>query len=319
MYRQPELFAISWGRKLRQGADVIWRHWLTGWVLIACSGLLYLFWAYNIPSPGKAVAALAVIAAVMTFRGEIGGLEKFFWMIILFAFLFMELRAIDRDRAIYAKEQEKARKEEATAFGTIGDGIKTAITMSEDQFKETVSQQSRNFDATMKKSQVTIDEVTGGSSYAIVFPDLTPRAVPTFPLTVTVCNKCQYGVPHARIYLQPDTASGDPGALIYEGPVDPDAGVTTGTTITPVLTGETVYRVTVFARNKPTFERLRVRLNADSHLWECSWHIEREEKRPHFNSKTRMAEGEVMRVLGDTPWMSNGATPINPAKRKVLH
>jgi len=49
--------------------------------------VLYFYWRVQIPSPGKAVAALAALAALMTFRPEAGGFEKFVCMVIIIAFL----------------------------------------------------------------------------------------------------------------------------------------------------------------------------------------------------------------------------------------
>jgi hypothetical protein len=119
MYRQFELFGLRWAIRLRSIANDIWKSHYFGWALISCSGLGYLYWSSHVPSPGEAVAALAVLAAIMTFRGEIGGLEKFFWMLVLFAFLFMELRAIDKDRADYAREQGKIKAEKSKHFNAL--------------------------------------------------------------------------------------------------------------------------------------------------------------------------------------------------------
>jgi hypothetical protein len=80
-----------------------------------------------------------------------------------------------------------------------------------------------------------------------------------------------------------------------------------------------MYEVTVFARNKPTRETLKVRFNAQLQRWECSWHIERQEKIGHVNPKTQMAEGEVMRVLEDAPWSTNREALVDPDKTTVIH
>src|SRR5258708_3564271 len=119
MDQQIELFALRWRIKVRSFVNDVWRNQVFGISAILLSATLCVYWSWRTPSPGKAVAAMAVAAAVMTFRGEIGGLEKFFWMVVLFAFLFLELRAIDRDRAIYASEQAEVRKAEHEAFQKI--------------------------------------------------------------------------------------------------------------------------------------------------------------------------------------------------------
>jgi hypothetical protein len=209
-------------------------------------------------------------------------------------------------------------------FSKIGQGIETGITQNEKQFKETVRQQSVHFDATMAKEQANIDAVTGGNSYVVAIPSLTDEH--TLVLDLIVCFKCKDSVPNARVSLQSNIASNaniasnDLGSLVYSGAIDPNFALTTDTTITPALTGETDYRISVMARNKPTFEMLRVRFNAQSQSWECSWHIEREEVRPHFNLQTQMAEGQVLKVLEDQPWSRVlTKTQINPEKRTIVH
>jgi len=54
---------------------VLWKSKWTGVVLLAGFTWLFAEWFLYGPSPGKAVAALAVAAAVMTLRPEMGGLE----------------------------------------------------------------------------------------------------------------------------------------------------------------------------------------------------------------------------------------------------
>jgi hypothetical protein len=139
MYRQIELLGLRCVISLRSLADNMWRSRRFGLMLIFVAGVGYLYWSYHIPSPGKAVAALAVVAAVMTFRGELSGLEKFFWTLVLFAFLFVELRAIDKDRATYASEQKEIRGKEAEQFNAIGEEIKLAIKQGQDNFATTAT------------------------------------------------------------------------------------------------------------------------------------------------------------------------------------
>jgi hypothetical protein len=78
-----------------------------------------IFWLFRIPSPGKAVTAMAVAAAVMTLRGEIGGFEKFCWLTLLFIFLIVEIRAIDKDR----QEHEEKFRTTLQGFETTIAGI----------------------------------------------------------------------------------------------------------------------------------------------------------------------------------------------------
>jgi hypothetical protein len=93
---------------VRKRIDYVWKSGLAGLLLVSGFIALSAIWFHWTPSPGKAVAALAVGATVMTFRGELGGLEKFCWTGVLFALLLIEVRAIDKDRA----ENNAAQREE---------------------------------------------------------------------------------------------------------------------------------------------------------------------------------------------------------------
>lgn len=284
---------------------------------------LLVYWEISIPTPGSAVAALGVAAAAMSLRGEMQGKEKVAWILLLFAFLSLELTSINIDHRAHEEMEAQVRWQEAQHFKKIGDdfnsGLTSVITQDEKQFKETVSQQSKHFDATMAKEQMNIDEVTGGKSYVIVYPDFTPRRDNTFPLMVMVCGTCQYSVPDATIHFQENPLSSQNGPVIFHGTVNPNISTAPGSTITPDEVNGNTYKILVLARNKPTREVLKVRFNRQRGKWECSWHIARQEKPPHYNAATNMAEGEVLRILEDSGWRSNSETPINPEKTTVIH
>jgi hypothetical protein len=121
--------------------------------------ILLAFWNAHspFPSPGEAVAALAVAAAVMTLFGEMKGKEKLAWMLILFGFLYLELSSVDIERTAQEEIQNEARAEQLRHFGEIGNGIRGAIERSQ-----------RQFDATMSGINKNINAVTGGSSFCFV-------------------------------------------------------------------------------------------------------------------------------------------------------
>ncbi len=236
--------------------------------------------------------------------------QKVFWLLLIGAFLFSEFRAIDKDRAISDFEQGLIRLQERGQLNNI-------LQQSQLQFKETLDQQKQHFDATMQKEQINADEITGGNSFVVVFPDFTPK-IDTFPLIIAVCQTCGYSVFDAYIYFQSDLMSNDNGTLFYHDTINQNVGYNSKFTISPSRTQESQFRITVVARNKPTKEILKVRFNAHSGRWECSWHIERTEKNPHYNPTTKMAEGLVVRDLQDWDWNSNQQTPINQNKIKVI-
>lgn len=82
-----------------QLAEKLWKKQWFGWMLVAIFGFVWACWRFiRIPAPGKSVAMLAAAAAVMTFRENMHGREKFVWCLVLIGFLTMEFQSIDRDR-----------------------------------------------------------------------------------------------------------------------------------------------------------------------------------------------------------------------------
>jgi hypothetical protein len=103
--------------------------------------LLYIFfallwyWNLHVPSPGKSVAVLAIVAAIMAVVGEMKGKEKIAWILLLFGFLHVELNSIDKERAAAETIRSIAVAQETKQFSDIGAGIKQAIQEGSEHFK----------------------------------------------------------------------------------------------------------------------------------------------------------------------------------------
>lgn len=95
--------------------------------MIGAFSLWYARWCYNLPSPAKAATVLAVIAAIMSYRGEPEGFEKMFWTLVLFAFLFVELRAIDHKDQFDELARQGQERIEENNFRLVGRGIETLL------------------------------------------------------------------------------------------------------------------------------------------------------------------------------------------------
>src|ERR1700730_9795005 len=78
--------------------EKVWRHRAMGWTLLAGFTVLAFYWNSNLPTVGKAIAMLAVVAAIMATLRNVGGFLEFAWVLLLFGFLFVEMRAIDEDK-----------------------------------------------------------------------------------------------------------------------------------------------------------------------------------------------------------------------------
>jgi hypothetical protein len=99
--------------------DALWKSRTFGWFLVLVAFSLFAWWQFYVPTPGKAVAALAVAAAIMSLRPEATGIERTAWMLVLCGFLYVELRTIDKDRSESAQRQIEAQQQEDNRF----DGI----------------------------------------------------------------------------------------------------------------------------------------------------------------------------------------------------
>jgi hypothetical protein len=323
----PRVILLRWKIETHAWLEAVWEDRRFGialtTVFTACCACLF-FWIT--PPPGVSIAVMGIAAAFMTARTKASGAEKAAWMMIISCLLVIEVSAIRKDRKEnndkiekLLDEEHSARSEAKNNFEGIGHGIQATIELSQNQFKATVLQQSRHFDATMAKQQTNIDEVTGGHSFVVVYPDLTPTGKNEFPLYVGLCPSCQYSVPDAYIYLQRDVNSPLIGELIrHETIASNFFTLTLPVTITATTTGETDFKITVLARNKPTLEILKVRFNASLKQWECSWEVSRIEKMPHRNPKTGLAEGMLTKVLGINSWEGNSQTALDPVKNKLI-
>jgi hypothetical protein len=137
----------------------IWHKKPLGVFLLYLFIALLAFWEIRTPSPGEAVAVLAVAAAAMTVLGEMKGKEKVAWILLLFSFVWVELTSIKMERKAQEDIQKEARAEQLQHFGEIGNGI-----------RESIKESDRNFNATMGKTNQVLENITGGDSFAYVSP-----------------------------------------------------------------------------------------------------------------------------------------------------
>jgi hypothetical protein len=127
------VFAVGlWGKSLpvRVWLDSAWKSPWMGVLLLVCSWATATYWLFCTPSPGKSVGALAVVATVMTLRGELSGIEKTFLTLVLFVFVLIEIRAIDKDRA----DNEQKQRE---FFQAQNEGFNGIATQAASNFKQT--------------------------------------------------------------------------------------------------------------------------------------------------------------------------------------
>lgn len=253
------------------------------------------------------------------FWEKIGAVGKMSWIAMLFIMLATEYRAIDKAQ----NDSDLAQQKSLTA---IGDGFKAVIRESSEDFKRTSEQASAQFEATMNRSNLLVNGVrksieaqTGGNSYVVVAPVYSKDDDLELHLGIIACATCTDSIPSAHIFMNMVYPTQEKDSLIFEGQIDPGYYQYGTKTITPFTVGESTYAIRVYARNKPTTEVLSIRFNYIQQIWEYSYRVAREMKRPHYNPKTKLAEGLVATQLEYQPWISSHMTTVDPKHMKLNH
>ena len=81
-----------------------------------------IYWHWHPPAPNKAVLALAAVAALMVLADMLP-IHKAIYLVIIIALVFTENRAIDKDRADFARDEAGRRQEENQKFSDIGTAV----------------------------------------------------------------------------------------------------------------------------------------------------------------------------------------------------
>jgi hypothetical protein len=145
-------------------------------ICMVASIVVTAYWFVDIPEAGKAVALLGAVAVFLALRGEIKeihGSEKIIWTLVVFALLWTELRAINKDHGINAEKEAVARTEQLTNFRAIADGINTTIKQSQQQFDASMAKTSQLLDTTQKVSNLAKENlvnITGEGSHPCIVP-----------------------------------------------------------------------------------------------------------------------------------------------------
>jgi len=123
--------------------------------------LLLWHWQNHIPYPGTAATALAVVAGIMTLRGEMDGKEKLAWIVLLLGFLLLETTSIVKEHEAQQAEQDIIRAQQISSFRAIAKRIDRSIEQGENQFSATMSRS----DTISKEIAGTVRNITGGDSF----------------------------------------------------------------------------------------------------------------------------------------------------------
>ncbi len=151
----------------------MWRRAWFGYIFIALAAFVWILWYRHIPPPSYAVVVMGIAAGIMALRPDMPGRERWLWTVVLFAFAFIEFKAINDDRYKQDEKQKAALREEREHFGAIGTGIESAIQKSDEHFQATMSSTDALIDkstALMTLSKENIDAVTGGDTFCWILP-----------------------------------------------------------------------------------------------------------------------------------------------------
>ena len=130
------------------GAKRLWNSARIGIPLWIAGALFAGYWFFCVPTPGKAVAALAVVAGIMSVR-EIKILGKISWVVLLVCLLSIEFRAIDKDHADNVKAQKEFFDTQKAGFAGISTQAQTNFAATATSLKVAIMA----LDSTLKSSQ----------------------------------------------------------------------------------------------------------------------------------------------------------------------
>ena len=149
-----------------------------GWLHFAVQtvvGFLCVYWYWHVPAPNKAALCLAGVAAIMALA-EMRPLAKAFYFFLIVALLFVENRAIDKDRRDFAEAEACRRAEENAEFSGIGNTITQNV-------QKLLDHSDAQFRTTMGGIGDTMKMQTGGDSFAYI--TFTPEPNQQFLVSVT--------------------------------------------------------------------------------------------------------------------------------------
>jgi hypothetical protein len=122
----------------------------------------------------------------MSIRPEMHLPEKLCWSVILGVFLVAEIHSIHADRTASSKQYIEDRRVQNEAFGSVLQAEKAAIVTTLKGFNEQQDANRHLLESTKAISTLTehsLDNITGGDSYAVVMPLLSTGG-DTIPLLI---------------------------------------------------------------------------------------------------------------------------------------
>jgi hypothetical protein len=154
-------------RLWEEKAEKVWKSWPTSVLLCGIGAAAAMWVRWTLPAPGISIAILGLVAAVMSLRGEMRPLEKASWMLIISTLLVAEIQSIRTDRTHADSQAKSDRVAQDRAFELV-------LKKEDAQLQETL----RGFEAVGRLAKKSIENQTGGDSYAYVTPQMGVTPIP---------------------------------------------------------------------------------------------------------------------------------------------
>jgi len=246
--------------------------WVLPTVLCAVAVFVsrHLFVTGHRPPVGVYIAIAGVVAGVLQLRKEPSKTEKAAWIVLMTVLLVAEIRNL------YVEDSRQAARFQgiANSLRETKDGLK----QTSDTLKNNIDENAKQFDATMKRSnqilglsEESLNNITGGDSYAFVMAGITPS--PPFQLAVDVVGK--YPVHDFHPNIQQEFGS-DPTSVqkqiasMHALPVG-DGDFVPGITDIGESIGPGTYFVRLISRNEWLSEMIDISQCKDGKWSEAIW------------------------------------------------
>lgn len=236
-----------------------------------CPQVIHVPWH---PSVGVCIGVLGLVAAVLPFlREKVGRKEKSFWVVLLTGCLTVEVWSIRLEDIKRDREQEFTSCENLRAFKMIADGLRDDGLANQAHYTSTISRVDGVLTTTQNVARLArenLQNVTGGNSYAYVYPKLIIGSLSDYILEihnmgeqvltgVTVKTSLVIsGVPQPGVKGIPDLVTRE-NRVLNIGTLAPNTGEKIPEVVlTPELRadGTATYRLLINAQNKGVQETL---------------------------------------------------------------
>jgi len=233
---------------------------LVAWVLVLAFAGLTLLAVYHPQSPGVSIGILALVAGIMSLRGEMHVLEKCAWILILIILTVLEVHAI----GVSDKHNESIRDAQNKEFDAIVKKLTDSDEKNKSRFDLTMSGVDTVYDKTKLAAETAtkaVNTMTGGDSRPYLYPEepiAGPDGVMRFRLLPRLKGR------YALRDVDYDVYSALRGSLprdhldtLYPGASYRSLVVHQLTV--PSQADEELFQIMIIASNGPYYELLRIR------------------------------------------------------------